>query len=126
MSKRAFVFPGQGSQVVGMGKDLIKNYKEADELFDESNIALKDEGIDLKKLCLDGPEEDLTKTINTQPAILTVSIISYDLALFNLLPFSVLDGAKIIQWDKGVFALIFSFTLVIWVFHPYGIFWSIF
>ena len=58
MNKLAFVFPGQGSHEVGRGKDLIKNYKEANELFDEVNITLKDEGIDLKKLCLEGPEEE--------------------------------------------------------------------
>ena len=79
MPKLAFVFPGQGSQEVGMGKDLIKNYKEANELFDEANIALKDEIIDLKKLCLEGPEEELTKTINAQPAMLTMSMILYKL-----------------------------------------------
>ena len=62
--KIAFIFPGQSSQEAGMGKDLIKNYKEANELFNEANIALKDEGIDLKKLCLEGPEEELIKTIN--------------------------------------------------------------
>jgi len=75
ISKLAFVFPGQGSQEVGMGEDLIKNYKEADELFDAANIALKDEGFDLKKLCFEGPEEELNKTINAQPAVLTISII---------------------------------------------------
>ena len=79
MPKLAFVFPGQGSQEVGMGKDLIKNYKEANELFDEANIALKDEGVDLKKLCFEGPEEELNKTINAQPAVLTISIILYKL-----------------------------------------------
>ncbi len=76
MPKLAFVFPGQGSQEVGMGKDLIKNYKEA-------NIALKDEEFDLKKLCLEGPEEELIKTINAQPAMLTMSIILYKLLQRN-------------------------------------------
>jgi [acyl-carrier-protein] S-malonyltransferase len=83
MSKLAFIFPGQGSQEVGMGEDLIKNYKEANELFDEANISLKDEGFDLKKLCLKGPEEELTKTINVQPAMLTMSIILYKLLQKN-------------------------------------------
>jgi len=79
MSKLAFVFPGQGSQYVGMGEDLIQNYEEASELFNAANIALKDEGIDLKKLCLEDPEEELAKTINAQPVILTISIILYKL-----------------------------------------------
>ena len=79
MPKLVFVFPGQGFQEVGMGEDLIKNYKEANELFKEANIAFKDEGVDLKKLCLEGPEEELAKTINAQPAIFTISIILYEL-----------------------------------------------
>ena len=83
MSKLAFVFPGQGSQEVGMGEDLIKNYKEADELFNTANMALKDEELDLKKLCLEGPEKELTKTIIAQPAVLTMSIILYKLLQKN-------------------------------------------
>jgi len=69
MPKLAFVFPGQGSQEVGMGQDLIKNYKDVNELFGQANVVLKDEGIKLTKLCLKGPAEELTKTINVQPAI---------------------------------------------------------
>ena len=66
-----------------MGKDLIENFKEANELFNEADLALKDEKIDLKKLCLKGPEEELDKTINTQPAILTLSFILYTLLQKN-------------------------------------------
>lgn len=71
MAKWAFLFPGQGSQYVGMGKDLKDNFKEAAEVFDEADGALNEK---LSKLCFDGPESDLKLTMNTQPAILTVSV----------------------------------------------------
>ncbi len=67
----AFVFPGQGSQYAGMGKELADNFPAARQVFEEANEAL---GIDLAGLCFNGPEEDLKLTTNTQPAILTVSI----------------------------------------------------
>ena len=71
MSKVAFIFPGQGSQYPGMGKDLADNFAAAREVFEEANDRL---GFDVAKLCFDGPESDLQLTANTQPAILTVSI----------------------------------------------------
>lgn len=49
-----------------------------------------------------------------------VSKFSFDLALFNLLPFSVLDGAKVLRWSQTIFILIFSLTLILWLFHPFG------
>ena len=104
MPKLAFVFPGQGSQEVGMGKDLIKNYKEANELFDEANISLKDEGFDLKKLCLEGPEEELTKTINVQPAVLTMSIILYKLLQKNNINPSIVAGHSLGEYSALVAA----------------------
>ena len=67
----AFVFPGQGSQYAGMGKDLAENFPVARQVFEEANDAL---GMDLAGLCFNGPEEDLKLTTNTQPAILTTSI----------------------------------------------------
>jgi len=71
MDKIAFIFPGQGSQFVGMGKDIYDGYPEARNVFDQASIAL---GLDLKNLCFQGPEEKLTLTTYTQPAILTTSL----------------------------------------------------
>jgi [acyl-carrier-protein] S-malonyltransferase len=70
-SKIAFIFPGQGSQVVGMGKDLAEKYPIARQTFAEADEAL---GYKLSQLCFAGPEEELRLTEVTQPAILTVSI----------------------------------------------------
>ena len=71
MGKVAFVFPGQGSQYVGMGRDLYETYAEARALFDEADGIL---GFPLSKLCFEGPMPELGDTINTQPALLTVSV----------------------------------------------------
>lgn len=71
MSKIAFVFPGQGSQVVGMGRDLFDKSPEARKIFEEADDAL---GFPLSRLCFDGPEDELRQTINTQPAVMTASI----------------------------------------------------
>ena len=66
----AFVFPGQGSQYAGMGRDVAEKYPAARRVFDEVDAAL---GFPLSRMCFEGPEEDLKLTENTQPAILTVS-----------------------------------------------------
>lgn len=71
MATTAFLFPGQGSQSVGMGKDLADHFPVARAVFEEADQAL---GFSISKLCFDGPEEELRKTFNTQPAILTVSV----------------------------------------------------
>lgn len=69
--KRAFLFPGQGAQSVGMGKDIYEKYEVARKIYDEAS---KISGIDVKKICFEGPEEELNKTENTQIAILTTSL----------------------------------------------------
>ena len=74
MNKTAYIFPGQGSQAVGMGKDLYDNYAAAREVFAEADDAL---GFKLSEMCFAGTAEDLALTANTQPAILTVSIAAF-------------------------------------------------
>lgn len=70
-SKTAIVFPGQGSQLVGMGKDIYDNFECAREVFQRTDDIL---GINLSKIIFEGPSEELTKTENTQPALMAVSI----------------------------------------------------
>src|ERR1700679_4044637 len=71
VAKIAFLFPGQGSQAVGMGKDLFEKFPIARQTFEEADDAL---GYKLSQLCFDGPEDQLRLTEITQPAILTVSV----------------------------------------------------
>lgn len=75
MAKIACIFPGQGAQYSGMGKEIAENYKEAMDIFDIASLRL---GFDMKKLCFEGSEEELKKTENTQPAILTTSIAIFE------------------------------------------------
>ena len=72
--KRAYVFPGQGSQFPGMGKNLFDNHPEAKKLFEDANRIL---GFDIAKIMFNGSEEDLKQTKVTQPAIFIHSIVAY-------------------------------------------------
>jgi [acyl-carrier-protein] S-malonyltransferase len=74
MSRVAFVFPGQGSQYAGMGKELAESFPAAREVFEEADRAL---GFSISQLCFSGPEEALKLTENTQPALLTASVAAY-------------------------------------------------
>ena len=76
MAKTAFIFPGQGSQYVGMGKDIYEGSSEAKALFDKANEIL---GFSISKVCFEGPEEELKQTKNTQPAIFLHSIVLFHL-----------------------------------------------
>jgi [acyl-carrier-protein] S-malonyltransferase len=74
MAKLAYIFPGQGSQAVGMGKDLYENFAASRAVFEEADAAL---GFSLSEMCFAGTAEDLALTENTQPAILTTSVAAF-------------------------------------------------
>src|SRR4026209_220498 len=76
MEKTALLFAGQGAQTVGMGRDLADKFPAAKTLFDRANAVL---GYDLGRVCFEGPEPELTKTENAQPAIFLVGWIAFDL-----------------------------------------------
>ncbi|MCO7174663.1 ACP S-malonyltransferase [Sporolactobacillus kofuensis] len=113
MGKVAFVFPGQGSQTVGMGADLINAYPEAKEMFAAADRHL---GFPLTELILNGPEEALKKTENTQPALLTVSAVLCHLletkgvhpdyvAGHSLGEYSALFAAGVLNFEDAVYAV---------------------
>ncbi len=108
MSKKiAFLFPGQGSQTVGMGRELAERFPVAAKAFAEADAAL---GIPLSNLCFEGPEEDLRLTENTQPAIMTVSVAAARvLAEYGIAP-ALAAGHSLGEWSAHVIAGTLSFA----------------
>src|SRR6201996_8836018 len=105
--KLEFLFPGQGSQAVGMGRDLAEKYPTAKQTFEEADDAL---GFSLSRLCFEGPEEQLKLTEFTQPAIFTVSIAAQRvLAELGVHP-SFVAGHSLGEYSANVAAGVLSFA----------------
>jgi [acyl-carrier-protein] S-malonyltransferase len=105
--KFALIFPGQGSQAVGMGKDLAEKYPVARETFEEADDAL---GYKLSQLCFEGPEDQLRLTEITQPAILTVSIAALRVLGASIPKPSFVAGHSLGEYSAHVASGTFSFA----------------
>ena len=104
--KRAFLFPGQGAQIVGMGKDIYERYDEAKKIYDEAS---KISGMDVKKLCFEGPEEELNQTENTQIAILTTSLAILEVLKAKGIKADIATGLSLGEYGALIYAGIISF-----------------
>jgi len=105
-NKIAVVFPGQGSQYVGMGREIHENFDRAQETFQESSHAL---GYDLADLSFNGPKEELNKTFRTQPCILTVSTAIYQVLLSKGVRPAVVAGHSLGEYTALVAAEVVTF-----------------
>ena len=113
----AFLFPGQGSQTVGMGKDLAHRYAVAKRTFEEADDAL---GMNLSQLCFEGPEDQLRLTENTQPAILAVSVAAWRVLNEKAIQPAFVAGHSLGEYSAHVCAGTLSFTDAVRAVHHRG------
>ncbi len=119
MGKIAFVFPGQGAQTVGMGREFYEKYDVAKKRFKEADEAL---GYSIRKMCFEGPEEDLRLTANTQPAILTVSVIAAEILKEHGVEPDVAGGHSLGEYSALVTAGVLDFADAVRLVHKRGMY----
>ena len=117
MGKLAFLFPGQGAQVVGMGKDFFDTYDIAKKRFAEADEAL---GYSISKLCFEGPADQLQLTEHTQPAILTVAVIAAELLRAEGIEPEIAAGHSLGEYAALVAAGVLSFQDAVVLVHKRG------
>jgi [acyl-carrier-protein] S-malonyltransferase len=115
--KTAFVFPGQGSQKVGMLQDLYNEYAIVRQRFAEADEAL---GYSISKLCFEGPDTELVKTANTQPAILTASIACYEVLKEKGFAPDIVGGHSLGEYSALVAAGVLKFADAVYLVHKRG------
>jgi [acyl-carrier-protein] S-malonyltransferase len=120
-TKVAYVFPGQGAQSVGMGRDLYESFASAKAIFELADRVL---GFPLAKLCFEGPEEQLRLTVNTQPAILTVSYVclkvAQEVSAGKLLPPALVAGHSLGEYTALAVADVIDFATAVYLARERG------
>jgi [acyl-carrier-protein] S-malonyltransferase len=119
LAKLAYVFPGQGSQWVGMGRDLYQDFAVAKTVFDQADKSL---GFPISRLCFDGPEDELRQTINAQPAIVATSFACLEASreMGNLPPASFVAGHSLGEYTALAAAGVLDFDHTVYLARERG------